>query len=188
MRSQMLYTNGSFEICQEWMFVKQHRTHGWSTYLLSKKIFMLKQKSSHLYMIGSEWLFIHITLETASNEMQCDETISHMVTAGWSYFCTRRNACVTAGKTAMTAGKMYHGCFEMLSWPYNTSNNIINICFWLLETCTECSYFIEENMRPDAQWLAFEVKYEYIVHQSANILWGGDLRLGKFPDNWLLMC
>jgi len=26
-------------------------------------------------------LFIHITLETAHDEMQCDETISHMVTA-----------------------------------------------------------------------------------------------------------
>ena len=51
MRSQMLYTNGSFEICQERMFVKQRWTDGWSTYLLSKKIFMLKQKSSNLYMI-----------------------------------------------------------------------------------------------------------------------------------------
>jgi len=30
----------------------------------------------------SELLFIHVTLETAPNEMQCDETISHMVTAG----------------------------------------------------------------------------------------------------------
>jgi len=28
MRSQMLYTNGSFEICQERMLVKQRRTHG----------------------------------------------------------------------------------------------------------------------------------------------------------------
>jgi len=52
MRSQMLYTSGSFEICQEQMFVKQRRTHGWSTYLLLKKIFMLKQKSSNLYIIG----------------------------------------------------------------------------------------------------------------------------------------
>jgi len=50
-------------------------------------------------------LFIHITLETAPNEMQCDETISHMVTAGWSYLRILRNACVTAGKTTMTAGK-----------------------------------------------------------------------------------
>jgi len=29
-------------------------------------------------------LFIHITLETAPNEMQCDETISHMITTGRS--------------------------------------------------------------------------------------------------------
>jgi len=50
-------------------------------------------------------LFIHITLETAPNEMQCDETISHMVTAARSYFRTLRNACVTAGKTTMTARK-----------------------------------------------------------------------------------
>jgi len=77
--------------------------------------------------------------------MQCDETMSHIVTAGRSYFRTLRNACVTAGKTTTTAGKIYHGCFEMLSWPHRTSMNIINICFWLLETCTKCSYFIEEN-------------------------------------------
>ena len=92
MRPQMLYTNGSFEICQERMFVKQRWTHSWSTYLLLKKIFMLKQKSSNLCMMVFnsvrkffEWLFIHITLETAPNEMQCDETISHMVIAGRSY-------------------------------------------------------------------------------------------------------
>ena len=90
--------------------------------------------------------------------MQCDETISHMVTASWSYFRTLRNACVTAGK-------IYHGCFEMLSWPHRTSANIITTCFWLLETCTKCSYFIEENIRPGAQRLAFEVKYEYIVRR-----------------------
>ena len=34
MRSQTLYTNGSFEICQERMFVKQRRKHRWSSYLL----------------------------------------------------------------------------------------------------------------------------------------------------------
>ena len=34
MRSQMLYTRGSFEICQERMFVKQRRKHRWSSYLL----------------------------------------------------------------------------------------------------------------------------------------------------------
>jgi len=63
-------------------------------------------------------LFIHITLETAPNEMQCDETISHMVAAGRSYFRTLRNAWVTAGK-------IYHGCFETLSWPHRTSANVI---------------------------------------------------------------
>jgi len=31
MRSQMLYTNGSFEIFQDRKFVKQRRKHGWSS-------------------------------------------------------------------------------------------------------------------------------------------------------------
>jgi len=84
-----------------------------------------------------------------------------MVTAGRSYFNTLQNACVTTGKTTMAAGKIYHSCFEMLSWPHRTSANIINMCFWLLETCTKCLYFIRKNIRPDAQRLAFEVKYEY---------------------------
>jgi len=96
----------------------------------------------------SEWLFIHITLETASNEMQCDKTISHMVTAGRSYFRTLRNECVTAGKTTMTAGKIYHGCFEMLSWPHRTSANITNIRFWLLETCTKCYTLLRKTYNP----------------------------------------
>jgi len=113
--------------------------------------------------------------------MQCDESISYMVTAGRSYFRTLRNACVTAGK-------IYHGCFEMLSWPHRTSANIINICFWLLETCTKCSYFIEKNIQPGTQRLAFEVKYDYIVRRSTNIPWAGGLHLDKFPDNRRLMC
>jgi len=39
------------------------------------------------------------------------------------------------------------------------------MCFWLLETCTKCSYFIEENILPGTERLAFEVKYEYIVRR-----------------------
>ena len=55
MRSDMLYyTHGSSEICQKRGFVKQHRRNGWSIYLLPKKIFMLKQKSSNFYMICSK--------------------------------------------------------------------------------------------------------------------------------------
>jgi len=44
MRSEMLYINGSFEVCQERMFMKQRRQNGWSIYLLSKQIFVLKHK------------------------------------------------------------------------------------------------------------------------------------------------
>jgi len=105
------------------------------------------------------------------------------VTAGRSYLRTRRNACVMQAKPPLAAGKINCGSFEMLSWPHRTSNKIINICFWLLEMCTKCSYFIEENMRCGAQRLAFEVKFEYIAHRSTNIPWTRGLRSGKFPDN-----
>jgi len=44
MRSEMLYTNGPFEICQELMFVKQRRKNGLSIHLLPKKIFIYRQK------------------------------------------------------------------------------------------------------------------------------------------------
>jgi len=44
MRSEMLYTNGSFAICIEQMIVKQCWKNGWSIYLLPKKIFIHKQK------------------------------------------------------------------------------------------------------------------------------------------------
>ena len=37
MRSEMLYTNGTFEIFREWKFVKQRWPDGWSTNLLWKK-------------------------------------------------------------------------------------------------------------------------------------------------------
>jgi len=63
------------------------------------------------------------------------------------------------------------------------SANIINICFWLLETCTKYSYFIEENIQPGTQRLAFEVR----VYRTA-VPWAGGLHLGKFPDNRRLMC
>jgi len=64
------------------------------------------------------------------------------------------------------------------SLDHRTSANIINICFWLLETCTKCSYFIEENIRPGAQRLAFEVKYEYIVRRP-HIYHGPAASLGQ---------
>ena len=41
--------------------------------------------------------------------------ILYRVTAGQSYFRTWRNACVTAGKTTMAAGKINYRCFELLS-------------------------------------------------------------------------
>ena len=131
MCSQMLYPNRRFEIWQVWMFVKQRRTHGWSTYLLSKKIFMLKQKSSNLYIIGfnSVRKFLIVYSHYIRNRSQWNAMWWDNQPHGYS--STLRNACVTAGK-------IYHGCFEMLSWPNRTSTNIINICFCLQETCMKC--------------------------------------------------
>ena len=48
MRSQMLYTRGSFEICQERMFVKQRRKHSWSSYLLVALTELWKNIITHI--------------------------------------------------------------------------------------------------------------------------------------------
>jgi len=66
----------------------------------------------------------------------------------------------------------HHDCRQNLPWllwnallttPYVSEH--YKYSFWLLETCTKFSYFIEENIRPSTQQLAFEVKYEYIVRR-----------------------
>jgi len=66
LRSQMLYPNRRIEIWQVRMFVKQRRTHGWSSCLPGKNIFIPQQKSSNLYIIMfyvsenvSEYVFMH---------------------------------------------------------------------------------------------------------------------------------
>ena len=48
MRSQMLYTRGSFEICQERLFVKQRRKHRWSSYLLVALTELRKNIITHI--------------------------------------------------------------------------------------------------------------------------------------------
>ena len=53
MRSEKLYTNGSFVICPEQMFVKQRRKNGWSIYLQPKKYLYSSKNRSNLYMICS---------------------------------------------------------------------------------------------------------------------------------------
>jgi len=66
MRSEKIYTNGSFEICQVRMFAKQRRTNGWNSYLPGKNIFVTKKKSLNVYIIMfevsenvSEYAFMH---------------------------------------------------------------------------------------------------------------------------------
>jgi len=46
---------------------------------------------------------------------------------------------------------------------HRTSANIINIYFWLLETCTKCSYFIRKTYDPALN--GWHLKYEYIVRR-----------------------
>ena len=51
---ERLCVNGPFEDCKVRMFVKQRRTHGWSSYLPGKNIFIPQHKSSNLYIIVFE--------------------------------------------------------------------------------------------------------------------------------------
>ena len=119
--------------------------------------------------------------------MQCDETISHMVTEGRSYFLTLRNACVTAGKTTMTAGQIYCGWYEMLSWPHRMSANIMNV-FLVARDLYEM--FVLYRGKHIAWYWTVGIWSEVRVYRTpaTNILWAGGLYMCKFPDNWRLMC
>jgi len=66
LRSQMLYPNRRIEIWQLRMFVKQRRTHSWSSYLPGKNMLISQQISSNLYIIMfevsenvSDYAFMH---------------------------------------------------------------------------------------------------------------------------------
>jgi len=72
MRSQILYTNRSFEIWQVRMFVKQRQTHGWSSYLPGKNIFILKQKiikSLHHYVLN-QWKRLWVCIYAHCSSMR----------------------------------------------------------------------------------------------------------------------
>jgi len=99
-----------------------------------------------------------------------------------------------SAKRVGDCGQNHHDCRQNIPWllwnallttPYISEHYKYSICFWLLETCTKCSYFIEENIRPGAQRLAFEVR---VYRTPATYIpWAGGLYLGKFPDNRRLM-
>jgi len=86
LRSQMLYPNRRIEICQVRMFVKQRRTHGWSSYLPGKNIFIPQQKSSNLYIIMFEvkrfWVCIYAHCSSIRSQM--------LYTRGSFEFCQER--------------------------------------------------------------------------------------------------
>ena len=91
--------------------------------------------------------------------------------------------------SAWLQAKYTNCCFEMLSWPHRTSANIIDVCFWLLETCTKCSCFIDRGKHKTRR-STVGIWSEVRVYRTpaTNIPWGGGLRLGKFPDNRRSMC
>jgi len=62
----MLYTNGTLEICQERMFVKQRRKHSWSNYLLVALTEL--RKNVITYIVPRKILFSH---EKSTKNLVC---------------------------------------------------------------------------------------------------------------------
>jgi len=87
----------------------------------------------------------------------------------------------------------HHNCRQNIPWllwnAVLTSPHVsehYKYMFLVARDLYEISYFIEENIRPGAQRLAFEVRVYPTL--ATYIPWAGGLYLGKFPDNWRLMC
>jgi len=116
--------------------------------------------------------------------MECDETISHMVTAGRSYFCTLQNACVTAGKTTMTTGKIYHGCFEMTT-PHVSKHKYM---FLVARDLYEMFVLYRGKHTTWCSTVGISIEVQVYHTPATYIPQTGSLYLGKFPDNWRLMC
>jgi len=82
---------------------------------------------------------------------------------------------------------IYYGCFEMLSWPHRTSNNIINMCLVARDLY---EMFVLYRGKPTSRRLAVgiwrEVRvyrapvHEYIVRRRSTV--------GQLPDNRRLKC
>jgi len=89
-------------------------------------------------------MFIHITLETAPNEMQCDETNNHMVTASQSYFRLQQADRMPI-LFRVTAGRSY---FDLISGygsnHYNPTRGVTQ--------CHKNASFFLYKVHPHVKW------------------------------------
>ena len=108
----MLYPNRRIEIWQVRMFVKQRRTHGWSSFLPGKNTFIPQQKLSNLYIImfevsenDSEYVFMHtavacvhkcFTLTCSLKSGKCECLWSSAEHAAEAVTCRGKNAYAKA--------------------------------------------------------------------------------------------
>ena len=194
MRSEMLYTNGSFEICQEQMIVKQRRKHGWSIYLLPKKIFILKQKSSNLYMIGFKsvknfWVIVYP--HYIRNRSQWNAMWRDNQPHGYS----RPTLFPRSAKRMRDCRQNHHDCRQNITWllwnallttPYVSEH----YKYMFLVARDLDKMFVLYRGKHTTRRSTVSIWSEVRVYRTpATIIpWAGVLRLGKFPDKRRLKC
>ena len=123
MRSQMLSTRGSFEICQEQMFVKQRRKHSWSSYLL---VALTELRKMLLHIFNHEKtrkiLFSHekstknlvCTKETRQN-FTC-KWLEHLaIVSSWTLKCNASAVVVVAEKMWISQNVLWLPCSNCMS-------------------------------------------------------------------------
>jgi len=191
MHSEKLYTNRSFEICQERMFVKQHRKNGWSTYLLSKKIFMLMQKSSNLCMIvfNSVRKFVHphyIRNRSQWNAMWWDNQ---------PHAYSRPILFMHSAKSMHDCRQNHHDCRQIIPWllwnallttPYVSEH--YKYMFLVARDLYEMFVLYKRKHTTRRSTVGIWCEVRVYRTPATNIPCAGVLRLGKFPKNQRSMC
>jgi len=150
MRSQMLYPNRRFEIWQVWMFVKQRRKNGWSSYLPGKKYIYPKGKivkSLHHLCSMSVKTFLSMHLYTLQQH-------AFINALHWRVIgnLSRTNVCQTASKTQLK---------QLLA---HCTNWTTKKCYYIHCTMKKHAKFYFRMKNPQKTWFAQKNNAKFYLH------------------------
>ena len=160
----------------------------WLKHLLAveKNIYAQAKVIKSLHKLKPEWLFIHITLETAPNEMWWDNQ-PH----GYSKLILFPHSA----KRVRECRQNHHDCMQNIPWLlWNALLNTPCISkhykymFLVARDLYKMFVFYRGNHTTRHSTVGIWSEVRVYRRPATNIPWAGGLYLGKFPDNRRLRC
>jgi len=118
MRSQMLYTRGSFEICQERMFVKQRRKHRWSSYLLVALTELRKNIIMHIVPRKTRKVKVRMKFclhKKTRQNFTCTWPEHSAIVSSWTLKCNASAVVVVAENMWISQNMLWLPCSNRMS-------------------------------------------------------------------------